>query len=112
MNELVVHHRYLQGSTFDLSGHFNHGHPNDVAAGPSSYSFAQPDSAITVDASPSLQDVRALRVLICFRVAANAPATPCTLISATDSFWLGVGTGGGVLVGAIKGPDGQWHSVS
>jgi hypothetical protein len=66
MYQLVMHHTYVGGSTFDVSGKSNHGTPVDVAPGTGaadgSYEFSAPTSGIMVAPSPSLENLGALRV--------------------------------------------------
>jgi concanavalin A-like lectin/glucanase superfamily protein len=71
MNQLVLHHTYIGGSTFDVSGFSNHGIPEDVTPGTGatagSYQFDQPTSGILVGPSGSLSNLVAIRARIKFR---------------------------------------------
>jgi hypothetical protein len=81
MYQLVLHHTYVGGSTVDVSGRGNHGVPQDVTPGSGdaagSYEFAQPTSGITVYASPTLQNLKALRVRMRFELG-TATASAAT----------------------------------
>jgi hypothetical protein len=77
MNELVLHHRYRAGSTFDLSRNGNHGVPESVSVGGAGFedslSFETDSSAVRVPPSPTLEDLIA--------------------IFAAETFWLSPGDG-------------------
>ena len=60
MYQLILHHNYTFGSTFDVSTFGNHGQPHlvtaDTAAFASSLHFQQSDSRVTVAPSQSLDN--------------------------------------------------------
>src|SRR5688572_2895556 len=66
MYKLVLHHTYIGGSTFDVSGKGNHGNPTDVVPGTGadagSYGFTSPTSGIMVPSAPSLENLNAIRI--------------------------------------------------
>lgn len=114
MEQLVLHHTYIGGSTFDVSGKGNHGIPHAVVAGSGdtagSFRFGDQESAITVRPSPSLRDLRSLRVRVRFRSEPWFDQRR-NLVEGYLSFAL-VLEGGGRLTGTVVDASGAWQGVS
>jgi hypothetical protein len=68
MNKLVLHHTYADGLAFDASLNRNHGLPIAVTAGAgpfaNSFHFTSGDSRISVEPSPSLENLFAIRAVV------------------------------------------------
>jgi hypothetical protein len=114
MLQLVIHHTYLDGSTFDVSGKGNHGWADDVVPGVAgmagSYEFAQPTSGILVPAAPTLENLGALRVRIKVRPVVW-DGERRNLIEGHVSFVLLFDTAGRLGGGIVDG-NGQWTGVA
>jgi len=115
MNELVVHHQYAAGSTFDLSRHSNHGIPNDVTVGVggfgSSYLFANQNSRILVRPSSTLQNPLAIATMVRFCLQDAQMLQRHNLVEGHLSFALFVERGG-ALTGTILDANGNWRGAS
>ncbi|WP_067832514.1 LamG-like jellyroll fold domain-containing protein [Actinomadura kijaniata] len=114
MYQLVMHHTYIGGSTFDVSGKGNHGYPERVAPGTGdasgSYVFDEPGSGILVPVSPTLQTLGALRIRMKIRVPAWDGARR-NLVEGYLSFAFFL-SGDGRLTGSIVDAAGNWTSVA
>lgn len=114
MYQLVLHHTYVGGSTFDVSGMGNHGVPADVQPGTGadagSYTFASAASGIMVAPSLSLQNLQALRVRMKIR-ADPWDGARRNLVEGFVSFAFTLG-GDGTLTGTIVDRSGAWSGVS
>ncbi len=115
MNELIVHHQYAMGSTFDLSRHGNHGVPSDVAVGAGSYSssylFESENSRILVLPSATLENPFSVAAMVRFRVDTNSLNQRQNLIEGYLSFALYIQPGGS-LAGTIVNSAGTWQGFT
>lgn len=109
-----MHHTYIGGSTFDVSGKGNHGTPVDVLPGTGtaegSYEFSAPTSGITVAPSPSLENLGALRVRMKMRTE-PWDGERRNLVEGFVSFAFAFG-GDGRLAGTIVDANGAWSGVA
>jgi hypothetical protein len=114
VQRVVLHHTYIGGSTFDVSGMGNHGHPVDVSpgSGPTSgsYAFAASTSGISVETSPSLQNLRSIRIRMKFRTPAWDNQRR-NLMEGYLSFAFFLGASG-TLEGTIVDAAGNWSGLS
>ncbi|MFD0008719.1 LamG-like jellyroll fold domain-containing protein [Streptomyces sp. NPDC127178] len=112
MQQLVLHHTYLDGSTFDVSGNGNHGIPHAVVPGTGdeagSHWFGVRDSGIMVAASPSLAQLDAIRVRVKFRVEDLSERR--NLVEGHLSFAL-YAEGARGLTGTLLDANGVWAGV-
>lgn len=113
MYQLVLHHTYIGGSTFDVSGLGNHGLPEDITPGTGdadgSYQFTEPTSGITVATSPTLQNLTALRVRM--KIRTEAPdGQRRNLMEGFLSFAF-ILSGDGHLAGSIVDRAGNWNGL-
>ena len=112
MNELVVHHMYINGMAFDTSNKRNHGIPYSVsqAAPPfsPSFDFAVPNSRVIVLPSASLQDLIAVRAIVAFYLdPPGGLSRRYNIIEGQLSFALFVQPDGS-LMGTILDGTGNW----
>jgi hypothetical protein len=114
MNQLVLHHHYTYGSTFDVSTFGNHGQSHLVTAGTSVFAsslhFQNPDSRVTVAPSQSLSNPFAIAAMVRFYVE-GVPASRLNLIEGFFSFALFIEPSG-ALTGTIVDANGAWSGVS
>jgi hypothetical protein len=116
MNLLVLHHTYAHGLAFDASNHRNHGDPKGATPGggpfAGSYFFDGGPARIDVAASPSLDQLTAIRTTVRFRHEPPVPGTRrANLIEAYGSFALFVQPDGS-LMGTIVDANGSWRGVT
>lgn len=114
VNQLVLHHHYTYGSTFDVSGFANHGDPQLVTAGTGGFSsalhFGAADSRVSVAPSKSLANPFAVAAMVRFYLE-GAPTSRQNLIEGFVSFALFVEPSG-ALTATIVDSDGAWSGVS
>jgi hypothetical protein len=93
-NRLVMHHTYDRGIAFDVSEYGNHGHLEGVVPGTGantgSLEWVGPDSIVRVPPSPSLRDMRAVRVRVRVMLTPRGQSLQQTLIFAPRSFGLAI----------------------
>ncbi len=91
-NKLVLHHTYDRGTGFDVSEYGNHGQLRSVAAGAGAFAgslrFAGGPSWVYVRPSPTLTDMRAIRVRMRFLVSAPKTSGRHNLMEGHLSFAL------------------------
>jgi hypothetical protein len=114
MYQLAMHHTYIGGSAFDISGKRNHGVPIDVAPGvgteAGSYQFSAPTSSIMVPASDSLDNLGAVRIRMKIRTE-PWDGQRRNLMEGFLSFAF-VLMGDGRLSGGILDANGTWSGVT
>jgi hypothetical protein len=114
MNQLVLHHHYTFGSTFDVSTFGNHGRPNLVTPGTGAFAsalhFIQQDSRINVKPSQSLSNLVAISAMVRFYLE-GLPAIRLNLIEGFVSFALFIEPTG-AITGTIVDQDGDWSGTS
>lgn len=112
---LVLHHTYERRLAFDVSEHGNHGRSAAVFSGTgefaSSFRFTGGPSRVSIRPSPTLQQLRSLRVRVRFVHLPSAPGTRRhNLVEGHVSFALFVNPDGS-LQGTIVQRDGTWDGV-
>ena len=75
VSELVLHHAYTRGVAFDLSGKGNHGFLQGVGMVGGNAVFGGGSDAIRVKVSPTLKDLRAIRVQVTFKISFATPVS-------------------------------------
>jgi hypothetical protein len=114
INQLVLHHHYTNGSTFDVSTFGNHGQPQLVTAGTGGFSsslhFQAADSRVTVAPSKSLSNPFAIAAMVRFYVE-GVPASRMNLMEGFASFALFIEPSG-ALTGTIVDANGAWSGAS
>jgi hypothetical protein len=114
VNQLVLHHHYTYGSTFDVSTFGNHGQPHLVAAGSGMFSsalhFAEGDSRVVVAPSASLSNPFSIAAMARFYLD-SPPVSRLNIIEGYVSFALYIDPDG-ALTGTIVDADGDWRGAS
>jgi len=114
MNQLVLHHHYTYGSTFDVSTFGNHGQPQLVTAGSGAFSsalhFLAADSRVSVAPSKSLSNPFAIAAMVRFYVE-GVPASRLNLMEGHVSFALFIEPSG-ALTGTVVDANGAWSGGS
>ena len=114
MSQLVLHHHYTYGSTFDVSTFGNHGQPHLVTTGTAAFAsslhFQHSDSRVTVAPSQSLNNLFAIAAKVRFYLE-GAVTQRLNLIEGFVSFALFVEPTG-ALTGTIVDANGAWSGAS
>ena len=114
INQLILHHHYTYGSTFDVSTFGNHGQPQLVTAGSGPFSsslhFQNADSRVVVAPSKSLSNPFAIAAMVRFYVE-GIPAARLNLMEGFISFALFIEPSG-ALTGTIVDANGAWSGGS
>ena len=114
MYQLILHHHYTLGSTFDVSTFGNHGQPHLVTAGTATFAsslhFHQSDSRITVAPSQSLNNPFAIAAMVRFYVDGTMTAR-LNLIEGFMSFSLFIEPTG-ALTGTIVDANNAWTGTT
>jgi len=105
--DLVVHHRYTDGTPADLSGHGNDGHRLGAAPGGVDV-FDGATTRVVVFPSPALQPLGAVQVRA--RVMVEELGDRRTIVEGYLAFALGVEANGALAAGVLSA--GRWHSVT
>lgn len=109
MRKLVVHHTYETSVPFDVSRTGNHGIARAAAPdGAGSYVFAGGSSRVMIPMSPSLRDLRSLRVCCRFLLTAGGASRRNNLVEGHMSFALYVEPDG-ALQATIYDRSGVWE---
>lgn len=110
MNELVVHHTYAKGLTFDISGYCNHGLPTAVAPGTGdfvgTFGFGSAASRIVVPRSSSLAELRSVRVRMRFYptfIGSGERTLAINLLVADQAFSISMPAMSGMVACSIAG---------
>ena len=115
MNQLVLHHHYAYGSTFDVSTAGNHGRAELVTPGAAAFwsalRFQSPDSRVSVAPSRSLTNPFSIAALVRFYPEGTATGSRHNLIEGFVSFALYV-LPTGALAGTIVDANGAWTGAS
>jgi len=114
MYQLILHHHYTFGSTFDTSTFGNHGQPHLVTAGTAAFAsslhFQQSDSRVTVVPAQSLNNPLAIAAMVRFYVD-GAMTARLNLIEGFMSFSLYIEPSG-ALTGTIVDANNLWTGTS
>lgn len=115
MNNLVLHHHYSLGSTFDLSNSSNHGVPNLVTAGTGAFAssllFAASDSRVMVAPPRKLASPFSVATGVRFFLEPTHPPRRCNLVEGFLSFALYV-EASQALTGTILDRSGAWAGAT
>lgn len=114
MYQLILHHHYTFGSTFDISTFGNHGQPHLVTAGTAAFAsslhFQQSDSRVTVAPAQTLNNPFAIAAMVRFYVDGTM-ASRLNLIEGFMSFSLYIEPSG-ALTGTIVDANNLWTGTS
>jgi hypothetical protein len=114
MFQLILHHHYTFGSTFDISTFGNHGQPHLVTAGTAAFAsslhFQQSDSRITVAPAQSLNNPFAIAAMVRF-YADGAMTARQNLVEGFMSFSFYVEPSG-ALTGTIVDANNLWTGTT
>ena len=107
---LVVHHRYLDGTARDLSGHGNDGRraPAAASAGPDLTVFDGQATRVVVFPSPTLQALGAVRVAA--RILVEELGDRRTIVEGYLAFAFTLEANGALAAGVLSAA--RWHSVT
>lgn len=106
--ELVVHHRYGDGTARDLSGYENHGHRLPAAAGDDVATFDGRATRVVVFPSDSLDGLGAVRVRA--RILVEQLGDRRTIVEGYLAFAFGVEADGALAGSVLTGF--RWDGVS